>query len=137
MAEALAAVTVQPDLQHNLICMHQAVCALAKLSCQSVFLSGYLQGPCVACPLWWPGCNLGSERDSSSLSLKAVHAAGVPTVVARRTLPAGNNLIGRLVATADEAIKAAVEGAGLIVLQVSLNTHCCAGREAQSSCLHI
>eukprot|EP00891_Asterochloris_glomerata_P004560 jgi/Astpho2/4560/Aster-00142 len=42
---------------------------------------------------------------------------GVPTVVARRTLPAGNNLIGRLVATADEAIKAAVEGAGLIVLQ--------------------
>ena len=76
----------------------------------------------MACPLWWPGCNEAETQQLSSLSLEAAHAAGVPTVVARRTLQAGNNLIGRLVASADEAVEAAVEGAGLIVLRVSL-TH--------------
>ena len=75
-------------------------------------------------PAWPAVCgglaaNLTATEQLRSLSLEAAHAAGVPTVVARRTLQAGNNLIGRLVPSADEAIKAAVEGAGLIVLQVS------------------
>lgn len=45
--------------------------------------------------------------------------AGVPTVVARRSLPDNANLVGRRVTTGHEALRAAADGASLIILEVS------------------
>ncbi len=55
-------------------------------------------------------------------------AAGVPTVVARRSLPDNANLVGRKVATGHEAVRAAADGASLVILEVrhvSTRLHAC------------
>ena len=48
--------------------------------------------------------------------------AGVPTVVARRMLPAFQALVGCLVSTAADAVTAAADGASLVLLEVCIST---------------
>ena len=44
--------------------------------------------------------------------------SGLPTVVARRSLPAAVNLVGRRVASGQEAQQAASDGASLLLVEV-------------------
>ncbi|EIE21598.1 hypothetical protein COCSUDRAFT_30102 [Coccomyxa subellipsoidea C-169] len=53
-----------------------------------------------------------AEADGVVLSSR-----GVPTVVARRSLPDNANLVGRKVATGHEAVRAAADGASLVILE--------------------
>ncbi|CAL8469427.1 g8968 [Coccomyxa elongata] len=53
-----------------------------------------------------------AEADGVVLS-----SQGVPTVVARRSLPDGANLVGRRVTSGPEALQAATDGASLLILE--------------------
>ncbi|BDA44834.1 probable transmembrane GTPase FZO-like, chloroplastic [Coccomyxa sp. Obi] len=53
-----------------------------------------------------------AEADGVVLS-----SQGVPTVVARRSLPDGANLVGRRVTSGPEALQAATDGASLVILE--------------------
>ena len=46
--------------------------------------------------------------------------SGLPTLVARRSLPASVNLVGRRVASGQEAQQAASDGASLLLVEVRL-----------------
>lgn len=51
--------------------------------------------------------------------------AGVPTVVARRSLPDDANLVGRRVTSGPEALQAATDGASLVILEVRAGAPLC------------
>lgn len=50
--------------------------------------------------------------------------AGIPTVVARRSLPDNANLVGRKVASGQEAQRAAADGASLVIVEVAEHFTC-------------